>query len=50
MCRVCTALLQSEYNKMKPTGRNEFQTSNLKTAFRPGKQRGAGAWARVRVG
>lgn len=32
--------MQSEYNKMKPTGRNEFQTSNLKTAFRPGMQRG----------
>lgn len=34
--------LQSEYNRMKPTTRNEFQTSNLKTAFRPGMQRGGG--------
>ena len=34
------APLQTEYNKLKPTQRNEFQGSNLKTAFRPGMQRG----------
>lgn len=31
---------QAEYAKMRPTGRCEFQTSNLKTAFRAGMQRG----------
>ena len=36
-------LLQSEYQRVRPTGRNEFQTSNLKTAFRPGMQRGEGS-------
>ncbi|PSC68556.1 MCM10-like protein [Micractinium conductrix] len=39
-CPYCVYHVQSEYNKMKPVGRNEFQTSNLKTAFRPGMQRG----------
>ncbi|KAL4421928.1 hypothetical protein ABPG77_005212 [Micractinium sp. CCAP 211/92] len=43
-CPFCPYHVQSEYNKMKPTARNEFQTSNLKTAFRPGMQRGL-QWA-----
>ncbi|KAL4437421.1 hypothetical protein ABPG75_004560 [Micractinium tetrahymenae] len=43
-CPFCPYHVQSEYNKMKPTSRNEFQTSNLKTAFRPGMQRGL-QWA-----
>ena len=40
-------LLQAEFNRMKPMGRNEFQGSNLRTAFRPGMQNGAerGPWA-----
>lgn len=42
-CSCASPLLQSEYNRMKPTARNEFQTSNLKTAFRPGMQRGGAA-------
>lgn len=36
---------QTEYNRLKPTGRTEFQTTNLKTAFRAGMQRGEGAQA-----
>ncbi|EFN59862.1 hypothetical protein CHLNCDRAFT_133673 [Chlorella variabilis] len=43
-CPFCPYHVKSEYNRMKPTGRTEFQTSNLKTAFRPGLQRGL-PWA-----
>eukprot|EP00887_Chlorella_sp_A99_P003846 scaffold11.g3846.t1 len=32
--------LQAEYNRLKPVRRNEFQDTNLKTAFRHGFQRG----------
>ncbi|KAL4855109.1 hypothetical protein ACK3TF_004331 [Chlorella vulgaris] len=38
-CPYCPHHVQREYNRMKPTGRAEFQTSNLKTAFRQGLQR-----------
>lgn len=38
-----TSSHQSEYNRLKPTARTEFQTTNIKTAFRAGMQRGAGA-------
>ncbi|PRW60422.1 MCM10-like protein [Chlorella sorokiniana] len=43
-CPFCPYHVQTEYNKLKPTQRNEFQGSNLKTAFRPGMQRGL-QWA-----
>ncbi|GAB4814670.1 hypothetical protein N2152v2_001716 [Parachlorella kessleri] len=39
-CPYCPYHVQSEYNRLKPTRRNEFQETNLKTAFRQGLQRG----------
>ncbi|KFM25012.1 MCM10-like protein [Auxenochlorella protothecoides] len=36
----CRAQKKSEYNRVKPLGRNEFQGSTLSTAFRAGQQKG----------
>lgn len=43
-CNFCPYHIQAEFNRMKPTGRNEFQGNNLRTAFRSGMQSGALSW------